>query len=128
MAGIYDFGDALTNADRLGKIFTRTGHGGDPADRKEVYARSNTLARVKDVKTPLLIMHGEADVRAPYQQYLLAVEILKKTGKTFESKSYPNEPHGFRKPANRIDMYQRLEAFFDKYLKVPTASANRSTW
>ena len=29
MAGIYDFGDALTNADRLGKIFTRTGHGGD---------------------------------------------------------------------------------------------------
>ena len=89
MAGIYDFGDALTNADRLGKIFTRTGHGGDPADRKEVYARSNTLARVKDVKTPLLIMHGEADVRAPYKQYLLAVDILKKTGKTFESKSYP---------------------------------------
>ena len=31
MAGIYDFGDALTNADRLGKIFTQTGHGGPPA-------------------------------------------------------------------------------------------------
>ena len=123
MAGIYDFGDALTNADRLGKIYTRTGHGGDPADRKEVYARSNTLARVKDVKTPLLIMHGEADVRAPYKQYVLAVDILKKTGKTFESKSYPNEPHGFRVPANRIDMYQRLEAFFDRYLKTPVTSA-----
>jgi dipeptidyl aminopeptidase/acylaminoacyl peptidase len=123
MAGIYDFGDALTNADRLGKIFTRTGHGGDPADRKEVYARSNTLARVKDVKTPLLIMHGEADVRAPYKQYLLAVDILKKTGKTFENKSYPNEPHGFRNPANRIDMYQRLEAFFDRYLKAQVTSA-----
>jgi dipeptidyl aminopeptidase/acylaminoacyl peptidase len=122
MAGIYDFGDALTNADRLGKIFTRTGHGGDPADRKEVYARSNTLARVKDVKTPLLIMHGEADVRAPYKQYLLAVDILKKTGKTFENKSYPDEPHGFRNPANRIDMYQRLEAFFDRYLKAAATS------
>jgi dipeptidyl aminopeptidase/acylaminoacyl peptidase len=119
MAGIYDFADALTNADRLGKIFTRTGHGGDPTTRKEVYARSSTLARVKDVKTPLLIMHGEADVRAPYTQYLLAVDILKKTGKTFASKSYPNEPHGFRNPANRIDMYQRLEAFFDRYLKTP---------
>ena len=117
MAGIYDFGDALTNADRLGKIFTKTGHGGNPAERKEVYARSNTLARVKDVKTPLLIMHGEADVRAPFRQYQLAVEILEKNGKTFESKSYPGEPHGFAYPANRIDMYQRLEAFFARILK-----------
>jgi dipeptidyl aminopeptidase/acylaminoacyl peptidase len=123
MAGIYDFGDALTNADRLGKIFTRTGHGGDPAERKAIYARSNTLARVKDVKTPLLIMHGEADVRAPYRQYQLAVDILTKTGKTFEHKSYPGEPHGFRNPANRIDMYQRLEAFFDRYLKKATSSS-----
>jgi dipeptidyl aminopeptidase/acylaminoacyl peptidase len=117
MAGIYDFGDALTNADRLGKIFTQTGHGGPPEKRAEVYARSNTLARVKDVKTPLLIMHGEADVRAPFRQYQLAVEILKKNGKTFESKSYPGEPHGFRNPANRLDMYQRMEAFLDRYLK-----------
>jgi dipeptidyl aminopeptidase/acylaminoacyl peptidase len=118
MAGIYDFGDALTNADRIGKIFTKTGHGGSPDERKEVYARSNTLARVKDVKTPLLIMHGEADVRAPFRQYQLAVEILKKHGKTFESRSYPGEPHGFRNPENRIDMYKRLEAFFDRYLKA----------
>jgi dipeptidyl aminopeptidase/acylaminoacyl peptidase len=122
MAGIYDFGDALTNADRLGKIFTRTGHGGDPAERKEIYARSNTLARVKDIKTPLLIMHGEADVRAPYRQFQLAVAILKQTGKTFESKSYAGEPHGFRNPANRIDMYRRLEAFFDRHLKGTASS------
>jgi dipeptidyl aminopeptidase/acylaminoacyl peptidase len=117
MAGIYDFADSLTNADRLGKIFTRTGHGGPPELRKEVYAKSNTLARVQNVKTPLLIMHGEADVRAPFKQYELAVEILKKNNKTFENKSYPGEPHGFRNPANRLDMYQRLEAFFDKYLR-----------
>ena len=57
------------------------------------------------------------DVRAPFKQYQLAVDILKKTGKTYESKSYPGEPHGFRNPANRLDMYQRLEAFLDKYLK-----------
>ena len=120
MAGIYDFADALTNADRLGKIFTQTGHGGPPAQRAEVYARSNTLARIQNVKTPLLIMHGEADVRAPFRQYQLAVEILKKNNKVFESKSYPGEPHGFRNPANRVDMYQRLEAFFDKYLKNPS--------
>jgi dipeptidyl aminopeptidase/acylaminoacyl peptidase len=117
MAGIYDFADAYQNADRVGKIFLKTGHGGDPEDREEVYAISNTLARLENIRTPLLVMHGEEDVRAPYRQYQLAVETLERRGKVFEAKSYPGEPHGFRNPQNRIDMYQRLEAFFDRYLK-----------
>jgi len=117
MAGIYDFGDAYTNADRIGKIFTKTGHGGSPEERPEVYAVSNALSRVENVQTPLLIMHGEADVRAPFRQYELAVKILKEKNKVFESKSYPNEPHGFRNPQNRVDMYTRLEGWFKKWLK-----------
>ena len=117
MAGIYDFADAYTNADRLGKIFTRTGHGGAPEDRPEIYAISNTLARVPNVVTPTLIMHGEEDVRAPFRQYELAVEILEREGKVYESHSYPGEPHGFRDPMNRVDMYRRLEAWFERWLK-----------
>ena len=117
MAGIYDFGDAYTNADRLGKIFIRTGHGGAPEEQPDIYAVSNTLARVPSVATPLLIMHGEEDVRAPFRQYQLAVEILEREGKVYESHSYPGEPHGFRNPMNRVDMYQRLEAWFDRWLK-----------
>ena len=119
MAGIYDFGDAYTNADRVGRIFIRTGHGGAPEERPETYAVSNTLARLRNIRTPLLVMHGEADVRAPYRQFLLAIDTLKTLGKTFESHSYPGEPHGFRNPANRIDMYHRLEAFLDRYLRAP---------
>jgi dipeptidyl aminopeptidase/acylaminoacyl peptidase len=117
MAGIYDFADAYTNADRLGKIFIKTGHGGSPDERPEVYAVSNTLARIQNVETPVLTMHGEADVRAPYRQFQLATEILAREGKIFEARSYPGEPHGFRNPMNRIDMYQRLEAWFDLWVK-----------
>lgn len=116
MAGIYDFADAYTNADRLGKIFIRTGHGGAPGERPEVYAVSNTLARVPQVVTPTLIMHGEEDVRAPFRQFELAVEILEGEGKVFESHSFPGEPHGFRDPMNRVDMYRRLEAWFARWL------------
>lgn len=119
MAGIYDFADAYTNADRLGKIFIRTGHGGSPEERPDVYAVSNTLARVENVTTPVLTMHGESDVRAPYRQFELAVQILEREGKVFDSHSYPGEPHGFRNPANRIDMYERLEAWFDRWLRRP---------
>ncbi len=117
MAGIYDFGDAYATADRLGRIFTKTGHGGAPADRPDVYAVSNTLARIRNVTTPLLIMHGEADVRAPFHQFQLAVDTLKAYHKTFESKTFPGEPHGFRNPANRIELYRRLESFLDRYLR-----------
>lgn len=117
MAGIYDFSDAYTNADRLGKIFIKTGHSGSPEEKPEIYAVSNALSRVHQVKTPLLIMHGEKDVRAPFRQYQLAVEILKREKKVFESHSYPGEPHGFRNPMNRVDLYMRLEAWFEKWLK-----------
>jgi dipeptidyl aminopeptidase/acylaminoacyl peptidase len=117
MAGIYDFADAYTNADRLGKIFIKTGHGGAPDERPEVYAVSNTLARISNIVTPVLTMHGEADVRAPYRQFQLATGLLAREGKVFEAHSYPGEPHGFRNPMNRVDMYQRLEAWFDLWVK-----------
>lgn len=116
MAGIYDFADAYSNADRLGKIFIKTGHGGSPEERPDIYAVSNTLARIGNIQTPVLTMHGEEDVRAPFRQFQLAVGILEREGRTFEAHSYPGEPHGFRNPANRVDMYQRLEAWFDRWL------------
>lgn len=117
MAGIYDFADAYTTADRLGRAFSRAGHSGSPEERPDIYARSNSLARIENIQVPLLIMHGEEDVRAPFRQFEMAVELLEKHGKNFIAHSYPGEPHGFRNPENRIDMYQRLEAFFDKHLK-----------
>ena len=117
MAGIYDFADAYSTADRIGRIFIKTGHGGSPEERPEIYAVSDTLARVGNIETPLLVMHGEKDVRAPYRQYELAVKSLEAAGKRFQHKSYPGEPHGFRNPENRIDMYRRLEEFFDRALR-----------
>jgi dipeptidyl aminopeptidase/acylaminoacyl peptidase len=117
MAGIYDFADAYRTADRVGKVFTMTGHGGSPEDQPGVYARSNAMARIQSIRTPLLIMHGEADVRAPFRQYQQAVELLKKYGKDFQSKSFPNEQHGFHIPQDEIEMFQRLETFFDAHLK-----------
>ena len=82
---------------------------------------SSTILRFDAIKTPLLITHGELDDRAPYKNYVLAVAELKKLGKTFESRSYPGEGHGFRNPDNQIDMYTRLENFFKTHLGECTA-------
>ena len=115
MRGIYSESLTLPYADRLGKIFTITGHGGTPEERPEIYAKSETLDRMDRITAPVLIMHGEFDVRAPFENFELAVEKLDALGKEFESKTYP-EGHGFRDPSNSIDMYSRLRAFFGKHL------------
>jgi dipeptidyl aminopeptidase/acylaminoacyl peptidase len=115
MRGIYSQSMTFDDMDRLGKIFAKTGHGGMPKERPEIYEKSSTILRFGAITAPLLITHGELDDRAPYKNYELAVAELKKLGKNFESRSYP-EGHGFRNPDNQIDMYTRLENFFRQHL------------
>jgi len=117
MAGIYDWADAYETADRLGRMFTRAGHGGSPAEHPAAYARSNSLARIDRVETPILLMHGEADARAPFRQFEMVVEALKRQGKVFESRSFPAQPHRFADPEDRVELYSRLEAWMDRWLK-----------
>jgi dipeptidyl aminopeptidase/acylaminoacyl peptidase len=116
MRGIYSQSMTFEYMDRLGKIFAKTGHGGLPDKRPEIYEKSSTILRFDAIEVPLLITHGELDNRAPYKNYELAVAELKKLGKAFESRSYAGEGHGFRNPDNQIDMYTRLENFFRHHL------------
>jgi dipeptidyl aminopeptidase/acylaminoacyl peptidase len=115
MRGIYDFATAWEEADRVGKIFIQRGHRGTPAQNPAAYARSSSLARVDRIRTPVLVMHGGRDVRAPARQHVLLVNALRKHGKLFEEAVYADEAHGFSRKS-QMDMYGRLLAWFDKYL------------
>lgn len=117
MAGIYDFASAYNNKNRIIKQFIKYGHTGIPEEQPKHYDISNTIKRLKNVKTPILLMHGEADTIAPFDQFTQAVDELKRHNKVLESQSYPDEPHRFRNPANRIDMYQRMEAWMARWLQ-----------
>lgn len=119
MRGIYDFGLAYDEADRVGKLFVARGHRGTPAEQPEAYRRSSSLARVSAVKAPLLVMHGGRDVRAPARQHQLLVDALRAAGKTFEQELFLEEPHGFSAASN-VRMYGRLLEWFDKYVKGAT--------
>lgn len=115
--GIYAAEPTWDQLDRVGKLFTATGHGGVPEEKPAVYEESNMVSKMERIQAPLLIMHGEADPRAPFENYELAVERLRELGKEFEAKSYPGEPHGFRDPDNRIDLFERTRDFFDRHLE-----------
>ena len=57
-----------------------------------IMPNSNALSRVKDVKMPLLIMHGERDVRAPFRQFELAVKILSRKARRLKASLTPASP------------------------------------
>ena len=85
----------------------------DPA----AYRAGSPVHRLANVEVPLLIAHGELDVRvSPKQSEELVQELRRLGGKTFEYVTYPTEGHGFLRAGPQIHFYRRLERFLDWYL------------
>lgn len=122
--GIYDWADAYEHADRLMRFWVIEGHEGfEPGEAPARYERTATIRNLDPVPTdlPFLVMHGELDRRAPYQQSVRLVEALEARGNPVQFHSYPDERHGFRRRENRIDAYGRLIDFFREHL-APSGS------
>jgi dipeptidyl aminopeptidase/acylaminoacyl peptidase len=94
--------------------------GKNPWDNVEEVLAKSPITYVKDVVTPLLIIHSENDYRCPMGQDELLFTALKKLGKTTEFIRFPDEPHGLSrtgKPRHRVQRLQHIVRWFDRYLK-----------
>lgn len=91
---------------------------GHPAQNRQVYLDGSPVRDIGNVKKPVLIVHGLLDDVVPPEASEEWVEALKTHGKVYEYKTYPNEPHGFLRRENQLDVYARLERFLDWYLLV----------
>ena len=81
---------------------------------------------VKDIETPVLIMHGDLDPNtfiANSQEMYQALHLL---GKTAEFVHYPREGHGFGEPQHRLDELRRCLNWFDKYLNHGANTVHRT--
>jgi dipeptidyl aminopeptidase/acylaminoacyl peptidase len=67
------------------------------------------------VTTPLLILHGEADIRVPTFQGREYFVLLKEHGKTVRMVTYPGSPHFPRLAEQRRDVFQEIAAWLAKY-------------
>ncbi len=92
---------------------------GMPDKNPEAYKRSSPIAYAEELKKPLLILHGLVDDNVHAQDSIQLIEKLMRLGKTryFEAMLYPSENHGFVRPTSWADEYERIEVFFDRYLK-----------
>ena len=82
----------------------------------KIYLERSPFYYVKNIKTPVLIMHGDEDPNTFISNSKEMYQALKHLGKTVEFVRYPREEHGFREPNHRIDEFYRCLAWFNKYL------------
>lgn len=73
-------------------------------------------AAEKGVIPPMLILHGEADVRVPIEQAVAFRRALENAGLPFEMAVYPREPHSFKERTHLIDMAERVLRFIEKHI------------
>jgi dipeptidyl aminopeptidase/acylaminoacyl peptidase len=67
------------------------------------------------VATPLLILHGESDLRVPAFQGREYFMLLAEQGKAVRMVSYPGSPHFPRLAEQRRDVFQEIGAWLARY-------------
>lgn len=90
-------------------------------DDPEAYRKMSPITYVKDMNTPLLILHSEEDLRCPVDQatqLFVACQLLEKPD--VEYVLFPGETHELSRSGTPIHRKQRADIiieFFDKHLK-----------
>lgn len=91
---------------------------GDPAkedEKADMYNRS-PIARVADIKAPLLIGQGENDLRVTKSESDQIVAAMHERNLPVTYLNYPDEGHGFARPENRLSFFATAEAFLSTCL------------
>jgi dipeptidyl aminopeptidase/acylaminoacyl peptidase len=91
--------------------------GGEPWQQFDNFRKHSAMTYVKNVKTPTLILHGEADVRVPTSQGYEFYNALKREDVPVKMVVYPRQPHGPNEPKFVMDIAQRNLDWMDEYVR-----------
>ncbi|HLW50280.1 MAG TPA: prolyl oligopeptidase family serine peptidase [Sphingobacteriaceae bacterium] len=86
-------------------------------DNWDAYKRNSPIYYIKNVETPLLLLHNDKDGAVDYTQGIEYYNGLRRLNKPVTMITYKGENHGIVKEANRKDYAVRMLEFMDHYLK-----------
>jgi dipeptidyl aminopeptidase/acylaminoacyl peptidase len=89
---------------------------GDVDSDEDFNRKISPLYHIENIKAPLLIGQGANDPRVKQAEADQIAFSMQEKGIPVEYVLYPDEGHGFARPANRIDFNGRAELFLAKYL------------
>jgi len=82
-----------------------------------VYDDHSPLRFVQNVKTPVLLQHGQADIRVPFSQGLMYYNALKRRGVPVRFLVLPRQPHGPAEPSMILKTAQTNLSWMLHYLQ-----------
>lgn len=85
--------------------------------RQDLYIKNSPLFKADKIKTPLLIMHNDADGAVPWYQGIELFTAMRRLGKQVWMLQYNGEDHNLVDRRNKKDLSIRLAQFFDHHLK-----------
>jgi dipeptidyl aminopeptidase/acylaminoacyl peptidase len=114
-AGVFDLTSKYGTTEEL--WFPEWEFGGTPWEKPEVYRAQSPSTFVKNMRTPVLIIHGALDFRVSEGQGLGIFTALQRQGVPSRFVLFPDEGHWILKPANRVVWWREVHDWLAKYLK-----------
>jgi dipeptidyl aminopeptidase/acylaminoacyl peptidase len=97
--------------------FTEWENGGPYYEVPQLHEKFNPALKVKNWKTPMLVVQGDLDFRIPTAQGLGTFTALQRQGIPSKFLFFPDENHWVLKPANSVLWHHTVIDWLDTYIK-----------
>ncbi|MEI7602406.1 MAG: alpha/beta hydrolase [Opitutae bacterium] len=114
--GFYGAVDLINYHDM--KMFAKTRE-----EAPELYKKGSPINYLDAKDSPMLLVHGTADVTVPLSQSESYLKVAKEKGANCTLEIIPNAPHTFDLQPKQRDLRPLVTAFFDQHLKGKTPVA-----
>ncbi len=88
----------------------------NPWDDWSKYDAHSPLRFVQNVKTPVMLQHGEADQRVPFSNSVMFYNALRRRNVPVRLLALPRQPHGPQEPRMVIKTMQTNIDWFEKFI------------
>jgi dipeptidyl aminopeptidase/acylaminoacyl peptidase len=89
---------------------------GNPYDAPEPYLHESPSSGLRDIRTPMLVIHGQRDYRVPISETLRLWTDLQRHAVESRFLYFPDENHWVLKPGNARVWYETVLAFLDHHV------------
>jgi dipeptidyl aminopeptidase/acylaminoacyl peptidase len=112
---------------QAGKRYTMPEMIGDPVADAAALAAVAPIELVGQIKRPLLLAYGGRDMRVPLVHGESLRAKLAAAGRPPEWVLYDDEGHGWRRPQNQVDFWNRVERFLQTHIGNPAPASEGPT-
>jgi dipeptidyl aminopeptidase/acylaminoacyl peptidase len=99
---------------------------GEPWESPQFYLERSPITYVRQMRTPLLILHSENDLRCPIEQAEQLFVALRKQGTPTLFVRFPGESHDLSRngqPRHRVERLRHILTWFRTHLLAPAREA-----